>query len=318
MAVRIQISEWLEGEPAGELDAPTPRDEPRPAPEPSLVHRHDDPSGPVDLATLRRHLTTGRELARKRAEDDRPPPLATALPGLDRLLCGGLCRGELIELTGGRSCGRFSLILAALSAAADAGEAVALVDLGDGLQPADLAAAGAPLDRLLWLRPRHVKEALGGAEMVISGGFPLVVIDLGLPPVPGGRGPAAAWLRLARAAARHGSALLVSSPYRVSGAAAATVLAADGRRLLGRTARAAGAGAPPLLLGLDATLRIEKARIRPPEARERIRLLTADAMDHPTARVTGTGDSPAGSPEQRTAQSARDRSTRLRLAVAGA
>jgi len=290
MAALIQRSEWLGGNPAGELDAPTPRDESRPAPEPSLV---DTVSGPVDLATLRRRLTTGRELVRRRAAEDRPPPLATALPELDRLLGGGLVRGELVELTGGRSCGRFSILLATLAGAADAGESAALIDLGDGLQPIDLLTAGARLDRLLWLRPRSVKEALAGAEMLLTGGFSLVVVDVGLPPVPGGRGPAAAWLRLARAAERHGGALLVSSPYRVSGAAAATVLTADGRRLLGRAAMG------PLLRGLDAALRLEKARVRPPSPEERLRLLTVDALSFGTPgeegrrRAPGQGRAPS-------------------------
>jgi len=294
MAALIQSSEWLEGISAGELDAPTPRDESRPAPEPSFVHRHDTarhdvgsdtvsdtrpgapPSGPVDLATLRRRLTTGRELIRRRAAEDRPPPLPTALPELDRLLGGGLARGELVELTGGRSCGRFSILLATLTGAADAGESAALIDLGDGLQPMDLLAAGARLDRLLWLRPRSVKQALAGAEMLLTGGFPLVIVDLGLPPVPGGRGPAAAWLRLARTAERHGGALLVSSPYRVSGTAAATVLTADGRRLFGRAT--GPGGAQPLVRGLDTALHLEKTRRRPATPEERLRLLTADTL----------------------------------------
>ncbi len=279
MAALIQSMEWLEGDPAGELDAPTPRDESRPAPEPSLV----------DLATLRQRLTTGRELVRRRAAEDRPPPLATALPELDRLLGGGLARGELVELTGGRSCGRFSILLAALAGAAGAGESAAFVDLGDGLQPLDLLAAGARLDRLLWLRPRSVRETLAGAEMLLTGGFPLVVVDLGLPPVPGGRGPTAAWLRLARTAERHGGALLISSPYRVSGAAAATVLTVSGRRRLGRAVARAGRGTEtrPLVLGLDADLRLEKARTRPPSTEERLRLLTADALAYDTGREEG-------------------------------
>ena len=252
MAVRLQISEWLVGEPADELGAPTPRDGPRPAPEPSV----SSSSAPSDLSALRGRLTTARELGRRRAAADRPPPLSTALPELDRLLGGGLARGELVELVGERSSGRFSLLLAALAAATGIGEAAALVDLGDALQPADAESAGVALERLLWLRPSRTRQALAGAEMLVGAGFPLIAVDLGIPPVAGGRGSGGAWLRLARAAERRGAALLVSAPYRVSGAAAAKVLSADGHRL---EARLRGADTA-ILAGLDARLRLEKAR----------------------------------------------------------
>lgn len=259
---RLQISEWLEGEPAGQTATPTPRDIARPAPEP--------PSGPHCLRwRLESRLTTAGELLRSRAREDRPAPaLPTSLPGLDHLLDGGLARGELVELVGRRSSGRFSLVLAVLAAATGIGEAAALVDLGDGFDPASATAAGADLERLLWLRPHRVREALAGAEMLVGAGFALVVVDLGAPPLPGGRGAQGAWLRLARAARDHRAALLVSAPYRVSGAAAAAVLGLRGRCLSRRIAPRA----PLLVLGLDARLSLEKARGRAPGGTEALRL----------------------------------------------
>ena len=168
--------------------------------------------------------------------------------------------------------GRFSLVLALLAAATQAGEAAALVDLGDGLDPAGAAAAGVELPRLLWLRPRRLREALAGAEMLVVTGFPLVAIDLGLPPVPAsGTGRSGSvqpfWLRLARAARSHGAALVVSAPYRASGAAAAEVVAtrSEPRYRGGRD------GSPLLLLGLDTRLSLEKARGRSPGATETLR-----------------------------------------------
>jgi hypothetical protein len=149
---------------------------------------------------------------------------------LDRLLEGGLPRGRLVELIGRGTSGRFSIVLATLAAATGAAEAAALVDLGDGLDPQAAEAAGTTLERLLWVRPRRLKEALIGTEMLLNTGFPLVVLDLGQPPVPGGRGAEAFWLRLARAAAARDAALLVSSPYRVSGTAAAAVVRTRGSR----------------------------------------------------------------------------------------
>lgn len=271
MATHLQIAEWLEGEPAGGNDAtPTPRDTLRPAPE---------PVSPEDgFAALKRRsaLVTARELVRRRADEDRPPPLPTAVPELDRLLEGGLAPGRLVELVGRSSSGRFSLVLALLAAATQAGEVAALVDLGDGLDPAGAAVAGIDLPRLLWLRPRRLREALAGAEMLVTTGFPLVVIDLGQPPVPGSgaaRGGSVQpfWLRLARAARSHGAALLVSAPYRASGAAAAEVVATRSEPLYRGGFQGGRGGSPLLLLGLDTRLSLEKARRRPPGATETLR-----------------------------------------------
>ena len=201
-------------------------------------------------------LRSGRELVRRRLE--RPPaePWPTGLAALDRLLDGGLPRGRLVELVGRRSSGRFAAVLATLAAATTRGQATALVDLDSGLEPAAVAAAGACLERLLWVRPQSLRQAALVTEMLLATGFPLVVLDLGSPPVPGGRGPQAIWLRLARATLERGAALLVTSPYRASGAAAAVVLAAGHARPIwdGRDR------APRLLTGLRSRLTLEKRR----------------------------------------------------------
>ena len=185
--------------------------------------------------------------------------LPTRVPALDRLLEGGLPRGGFVELSARRSAGRFAIALSVLAAATSSGEASALVDLGGHLDPQGAEAAGVDLSRLLWVRPEKLKGAVASAEMLLSTGFPLVVVDLGLPPVRGRFVPDAAWLRLARSARARGAALLLSSPYRVSGIAADAVVAAA-------PARPAwdGAGrAPRLLDGLSARLFLEKdARAR--------------------------------------------------------
>jgi hypothetical protein len=204
-------------------------------------------------------VRSGRDLARA-GRQSLPETLPTALRPLDDLLAGGLLRGRLVELVGRRSCGRFSTLLATLAAVTTAGEVAALVDLGDGFDPRSAALAEVELERLLWLRPRHLKQALHSAELLLISGFPLVVLDLGSPPVAGGRGVESSWLRLARCARDHGSALLVSSPYRVSGSAATAVLEACRARPAWK-----GRGlAPRLLAGLQGSLTLAKARGRSP------------------------------------------------------
>ncbi len=203
-------------------------------------------------------LRSGRELAAAAVHDEpRSAPWSTALPGLTRLLPRGLPRGELIELTAGRSSGRFACTLMLLAAATSAGENAALIDLGDGLDPQSAAHMGIVWPRLLWARPRAVREALAATEAALTGGLPLVVLDLGLPPLPGGRGAEAMWLRLARSARQHDTLLVVASPYRVAGPAASTVLELTrGRPLWSDTG---GTGATPRLLeGADGRLTLTK------------------------------------------------------------
>ncbi|HWM89622.1 MAG TPA: hypothetical protein VN493_02525 [Thermoanaerobaculia bacterium] len=216
---------------------------------------------------FQRHIRSARELDRDlREAQETEATFRTAVPALDRLLEGGLPRGQLVELVGSRTSGRFSTVLAALAAATSVGEVAALVDLGDGLDPAAAEALGADLRRLLWLRPHNLKQALAAAEMVLASGFPLVALDLGTPPVRGGRGVEAAWLRLARAARAHNAALLVSTPYRVSGTAAGVVLKAE-------RARAAWQGESlPLLSGASSHLQLEKQRGRLPGQTEELKL----------------------------------------------
>lgn len=204
-------------------------------------------------------LQSGRQLASLQGvaihDTPRAAPWSTALPGLARLLPGGLPRGELVELTAGRSSGRFACALMLLAAATAADENAALIDLGDALDPQSAAHAGIVWSRLLWARPRAVREALAATEAALTGGLPLVILDLGLPPLPGGRGAEAMWLRLARSARQHGALLVVASPYRVAGPAASTVL-----ELTRGRAQWSGTGAAPrLLAGTDGRLILTKA-----------------------------------------------------------
>jgi hypothetical protein len=146
-----------------------------------------------------------------------------------------------------------------------------LVDLGDGLDPRVAAAAGIDLERLLWLRPRRLGDTLAAAEMLVDTGFPLVALDLGLPPVRG-RVPLAAWLRLARGAGVHQATVLVSTPYRLSGCAAEAVVVA--RRGLGTWSGIRGAHR--LLDGLGLRLVVVKRRGERPESTAAALLLHPD------------------------------------------
>jgi RecA/RadA recombinase len=195
-------------------------------------------------------LQTGSELQRVLAER-RARPLPSA-PPLDALEGGGLRRGSLIELCGPRSSGRFALVLSALAAATRAGEAAALIDTGDHLDPRGAAEAGVELARLLWTRPRTLPEALVCARAALDAGFALVVLDLGERAQE--RVPSASWLRLARAAEAAQAVLLLVSARPTAGSAAESLVEAERARSLWDL------DGPPLLRGLSARLILRKRR----------------------------------------------------------
>lgn len=201
-------------------------------------------------------ITAAQLLERRRQErlTARRRPLRTNVAALDELQGGGLQRGSLVELHGSRSSGRWALGLAALAAATRAGEAAALVDCGDQLDPQAAEAAGVELARVLWLRPRRIKDALACAEMALAAGLVLVVLDLGERAARGV--PPASWIRLSRAAKAQKAVLLLLAPSATTGTAADLVIRA-GARAVWESSRA---GQAPLLAGLDARLFVERRR----------------------------------------------------------
>jgi len=219
-------------------------------------------------------VRSGAELLRSVANLGPSTILPTALEPLDTLLGGGLPRGKMIELVSRRAAGRFSIVMSTLASATSIGEAAALIDLGDHFDPQIAQESGVDLRRLLWVRPRSVKEAVMSAEMVTSTGFQLVIVDVGLHPLRGRRAPDAAWVRLARTAEAHRTAMLVSSPYPLTGTASEAVVQ-------GSTARARWIGrgnAPRLLAGIDMNMTLEKHRHLRPGAQTTITLHLPEAI----------------------------------------
>ncbi|HKR62108.1 MAG TPA: hypothetical protein VJZ00_00135 [Thermoanaerobaculia bacterium] len=246
-----------------------------PAPAPAA------PSAPAiqrdEVARLRASLAgtaaakmmNASELIRALDKDRHDGTIPTTLSAFDSLLGGGLPRGKMIELVGGRrAAGRFSIAIAALASATSMGEAAVLIDLGDHFAPRVAEAAGVDLRRVLWIRPKTLKHAVMSAEMITATGFQLVILDLGLPPLRGKRVPDAAWIRLARSAEAHGTALLVSSPYPLTGTASEAVVKTANADALWIVRKQA----PNLLDGVDAPLALEKHRHLKPDARATLTL----------------------------------------------
>jgi len=174
-----------------------------------------------------------------RGEDRRLRPLATGIAELDGLLAGGFPRGQLSEVYGPASSGRTGVLLALLARLTAGGGLVTLLDPLDRLDPGSAAAAGADLERLLWLRgPRSADEdtppkalvaaTSAAATLAGSGLFELVAVDLA--GMPGGAVrmlPAATWLRLQRLVEETPTALLVVADRHLACSPAGVSLALE-------------------------------------------------------------------------------------------
>lgn len=203
---------------------------------------------------IARHVSSARALMRRQREHMSERMASVSV--LDRVL-GGLGRGDTLEVVGRGSSGRSSLLLALLASVTGRGEPAALVDRTSSFDPGVAQRAGVDLPHLLWARTQTMRETLASAEIVLGAGMPLVVLDLGMPPLTGGRGAEAAWLRLARAARKARTALVIAAPYRVSGTAATAIVEMRAR---GGRWRASGGWQPALLDGLDSRLLLAKSR----------------------------------------------------------
>jgi len=206
-------------------------------------------------------LTSGAELIEALERRRRDQVVPTTLTAIDNLLDGGLPRGKMTEIAGRGA--RFSIVTATLASATSIGEAAALIDVGDGFDPQIGEGAGIDLRRMLWVRPKTLKQAATAAEMLVATGFQLVVLDIA--PAESrryiGRVPDAGWVRLARAAEAHGTALLISAPYAVTGTTSEAMLRAEASH---------GRWNGSLLTGVETVLQLEKHRRKRPGQQARI------------------------------------------------
>ncbi len=150
------------------------------------------------------------------------PPPGWEREGIDGLL-GLFTPGRLSEIVGPRSSGASSLLLALIARITTSGGQVAFVDGMDALDPTSIAAAGADLSALLWVRcGGRLRVALSAADLLARcPGFALVVLDLDdLGPVP-----TSASIRLQRAVEGTDTTLIVRSERHREGSPASLVLA---------------------------------------------------------------------------------------------
>jgi hypothetical protein len=137
--------------------------------------------------------------------------LSTGIAAIDRLIGGGIPRGNLTELCGPDSSGRTALAISILCEATRQGECCAWIDASGSFDPASACDTGVILDRLLWINcAGHTENAMKSCDLLIqAGGFGLVVLDLAdTPEAEARRISLASWFRLRHAAERTGTALI--------------------------------------------------------------------------------------------------------------
>jgi hypothetical protein len=180
-----------------------------------------------------------------------PQMVSSGIRELDALT-GGLPRGCLTEICGPASSGRTSILLATLSAATQRQEICALVDISDAFNPRSAAAAGVNFEKMLWVRcgmrlqkspQRHrvtenkiekpVEQALQVTDLLLqSGGFGLVIIDLGDTPLKMARRiPLTSWFRFQRAIEHTATVLFVISQAPCARTCASLLLKVSGKKL---------------------------------------------------------------------------------------
>jgi hypothetical protein len=162
-----------------------------------------------------------------------PEMVSSGIAAMDGLT-GGLPRGCLTEICGPASSGRTTLLLAALAAATRRGECCVLVDASDALDPQSAAAAGIELDRLLWVRcgenstraEHRLERLLRATDLLLeSGGFGLIVLDLGdLPPQAARRIPLTTWFRFRRAVEHTPTVLLAVERQSIAGSCSSLLI----------------------------------------------------------------------------------------------
>jgi RecA/RadA recombinase len=144
------------------------------------------------------------------ATSPRPDAIPTGIRALDLKLGGGLLLGQLIEISGGISCGKASLALRMALWPLWAGEAVAWIDPLGRFYPLPALEAGAPLRRLFVIRLHEEKDpttsALRAAQIVLSSPGAVTLLVLRAPPAF--RASSGALLKLQRLCERSRASLI--------------------------------------------------------------------------------------------------------------
>ncbi|HEX3685383.1 MAG TPA: hypothetical protein VHU83_22810 [Bryobacteraceae bacterium] len=207
------------------------------------------------LLRYREFAKTASALSWGRSEEKFP---ALPVPGLNKLLDRGLCRGAIAEVTGGRSSGRTSLALHILAQATARGEICAVIDLYNNFHPASAQAAGVELDRIVWVGCRgNAEHAMRTTDLLLhAGGFGVVLLDLcDAPARVLNRIPLSYWYRFRRTVEHTPAILLICAD-----SAQAKSCTSNSIELKPKVFHWSGKAPFLLLRGMETTTRLQRSR----------------------------------------------------------
>jgi hypothetical protein len=187
----------------------------------------------------------------------------TGIAGIDDALGGGLARGHLSEIVGPRSSGRTSVLCRILAAAAERGEAAALIDASDRFDPTSADAAGVDLAKLLWVRDTgDAARALKAMNLVLqAGGFGIVAFDLAdVHAMAVRQFPYTTWMRIARVIEGSQTIAVIVGGERIARSPGGVTIALDAPANVPRGQWSGAANRARLLRGIDLQPRIVGAR----------------------------------------------------------
>ena len=187
----------------------------------------------------------------------------TGIAQIDDALGGGVARGHLSEIVGPRSSGRTLVLCRLLAAAAERGEATALIDTCDRFDPVSADAAGVELTTLLWVRETgDAARALKAMNLVLqAGGFGIVAFDLAdVHAMAVRQFPYTTWMRIARVIEGSQTAALIVGAERIARSPGGVTIALDAPSAAPRGRWSGTANRARILRGLDLQPRIVGAR----------------------------------------------------------
>jgi hypothetical protein len=213
----------------------------------------------VALESLLRQRQLDRTLTTNPWADPTRDVAPTGLAALDAQLGGGLARGHVSEIVGPRSAGRTTVLCRMFHAAADRGEAVALIDTCDRFDPVSAAESGLHLSKLLWVRERgDASRALKAMNLVLqAGGFGLVAFDLAdVPAIALRQFPYTTWMRIARVIEGSQTAAVVVAAEHVSRSPGGVTIAFEPRGDVSRAQWAGTTDRARFLRGIELEMRV--------------------------------------------------------------
>jgi RecA/RadA recombinase len=131
-------------------------------------------------------------------------------------------RGTLVEVAGGASTGKTSLLMSVLAKLTAAGEICAVVDSTDGFDPCSAVLAGVELENLLWVKcGRRLEKAFMAADYLVQAkGFGAVWLNLsGLPQRQLNQVPRTYWYRYRTRIKETPTLFFVTAEEAVTGSA---------------------------------------------------------------------------------------------------